>query len=62
MAKSNLSCLYSEDTKEVTVTTFCDRNVVTKTILDKSTGCTIVEIYKEGNDFPIERYVYNTVV
>lgn len=58
----NISSLYSEDSRQIVVTTFKNRKPVTKVITDKNTGLTTVEVYKEDVKFPIERYVYNRVV
>ena len=58
----DISTQYSENAREIVVTTFKNKKPVTKTITDKSTGLTTVEVYKENVKFPIERYVYNKIV
>jgi hypothetical protein len=58
----NISTLYSENAREIVVTTFRNRKPVTKVITDKTSGLTTIEIYKEDVRFPIEKYVYNRVV
>ena len=57
----NISTQYSEDSRTITVTVLRNRKIVSKTITDKTSGLTTVEVYKEGVKFPIERYVYNRV-
>lgn len=57
----NISTQYSETAREVIVTVYSNRRVVTKTITDKHTGLTIVEVYKEGVKAPVEKYVYNKI-
>jgi hypothetical protein len=57
----NISTQYSENARTITVTVLCDRKPVTKTITDKTTGLTTVEVYKETVKFPIEKYVYNRI-
>lgn len=52
---------YTESAREITVTTYRNGKPVTKTITDKNSGLTTIEVYKEGVKFPIERYVYNRV-
>ena len=57
----SISTQYSENAREITVTVFRDRKPVTKTITDKTSGLTVVEVYKEDVKFPIEKYIYNRV-
>ena len=52
---------YSENANEITVTTFLDRQVVSKVITCKATKTTVVEVYKEGQSKPMETYVYGKV-
>lgn len=52
---------YSENANEITVTTFLDRQVVSKVITCKATKTTVVEVYKEGQPKPMETYVYGKV-
>ena len=56
-----ISTQYSETAREITVTVYRNRRVVNKTITDKTSGLTIVEVYKEGCKDPIEKYIYNKV-
>jgi hypothetical protein len=58
----NISTQYSENAREIVVTTFRNKKPVTKVITDKTSGLTTVEIYKEDVRFPIEKYVYNRVI
>ena len=58
----NISTLYSENAREITVTVMRNKKIVSKTVTDKTTGLTTVEVYKEDVKFPIERYVYNKIV
>lgn len=57
----NISTQYSENAREIVVTVFRDRKPVSKTVTNKTTGLTTVEVFKEGVKFPIERYVYNRI-
>jgi hypothetical protein len=57
----NISYQYSENSREIIVTVYRNRKPVTKTITDKTTGLTTIEVFKEDVKFPIERYVYNRV-
>lgn len=57
----NISTQYSENAREIVVTVFRDRKPVSKTVTDKTTGLTTVEVFKEDVKFPIERYVYNRI-
>ena len=52
---------YKETDKKVTVVTLQNRSPVVRTITDKRTGITVVEIYKEGNKKPVETFVYSDV-
>lgn len=52
---------YYEDSKIVSVTVLRKRKTVSKTITDKSTGVTTVNIYKEGVKKPVETYVFNNI-
>ena len=56
-----ISVDYKEDTNKIVVTTLCKRKPITRTITDKVTQVTTIEVYKEGSKEPIERYVYNKV-
>lgn len=58
----NIATKYDENARTITVTVTRNGKPVTKTITDKSSGLTTVEVYKEGVKFPIERYVFNRVV
>lgn len=57
----NISTQYSENAREIVVTVFRNRKPVSKTVTDKTTGLTTVEVFKEDVKFPIERYVYNRI-
>ena len=57
----NISTEYGEDKKTITVTVFCNRKPVTKTVTDKATGLTTVLVYKEGRKDSIEQYLFNKV-
>ena len=57
----NISTQYSENSREIVVTVFRNRKPVSKTVTDKTTGLTTVEVFKENVKFPIERYVYNRI-
>jgi hypothetical protein len=52
---------YKEDANKIVVTTLCKRKPITRTITDKATQVTTIEVYKEGSKEPIERYVYTKV-
>ena len=57
----NISSQYSENAREIIVTIFRNRKPVTKTVTDKTTGLTTIEVFKEGVSVPVERYVYNRI-
>lgn len=52
---------YKEDANKIVVTALCKRKPITRTITDKATQVTTIEVYKEGSKEPIERYVYTKV-
>ena len=52
---------YKEDTNKIVVTTLCKRKPITRTITDKATQVTTIEVYKEGSKGPVETYVYDKV-
>lgn len=52
---------YKEDANKIVVTALRKRKPITRTITDKATRVTTIEVYKEGSKKPIERYVYDKV-
>lgn len=56
--KDGLQIKYSENRTKVSVTTYLNRETVTKVILNKVTGETITEVYEKDCKHPIEQYVY----
>lgn len=52
---------YYEDSKIVSVTVLCKRKPISKTVTDKSTGITTINVYKEGSKKPVDTYVFNKV-
>ena len=57
----NFNVGYHEDDKIISVSVLRKRSLVSKTIIDKATGITTVQVYKEGNKKPVETYVYNKI-
>ena len=58
----NISTQYSENAREITVTTFRNKKPVTRVVTDKTSGLTTIEVFKESIKFPIERYVYDKLI
>lgn len=57
-----ISIDYKENSKRVVVTTLHGRKPMSRTVTDKATGITTIEVFKEGNPTPVETYVYNRTV
>lgn len=58
----SISAQYSENSKEIVVSAYKDRKLITRTVTNKSSGLTTVEVFKEGSKKPVETYVYNKII
>lgn len=62
MKSPNISTQYSENSKEIIVTVFRNRQPVTKVVTCKKTKNTYVRVYTEHSKTHVEEYVFNIPV